>query len=290
MARLMACAFGLLACYIVGALCQLMPAVTIYVLSACTAAASMACRYYRVPPPGVLFFVMTGSIAAYAPAPGLQWMTSIGAFGMGCVLAVTLGVAYSLQQHLAAHASPTQAASGEHFDFDEVVTDSVVIALSVAASLAAAAMLHLQCPYWVPVSCVAMFRATSLEGLWIRQAHRIAGTTLGIFLFWIVATLQLDAWGVALVMTALTFTVESLVVRHYGLAVAFLTPYALLMAEAAQLAQRSPSVLMQARLVDTVVGATIGLAGGACLHTPRIRAAIGQWLRRLRFRTGSHTS
>ena len=38
---------------------------------------------------------------------------------------------------------------------------------------------------------------------------------------------------------------------------------------------------MEARLVDTVVGAMIGLAGAACLHSARFRTVVGAGLRRV---------
>jgi hypothetical protein len=43
----------------------------------------------------------------------------------------------------------------------------------------------------------------------------------------------------------------------------------------------APQGLMQARLVDTVVGAVLGLACAACLHSPRFGAVLGAGLRRL---------
>lgn len=281
--HLMACAFGLLAAYALGALGQQVPAFTIPVLMLCTAMASMGCSFYGVAPPGVLFFVMTASIAAYTPVHAMQGMANVGLFGMGCVLAVALGAAYSLQQHLATPVH--QTAPRRDHDFDDIVSDAVVIALATGLSLTVATLLQLDRPYWVPVSCVAMFRATSLQNLWIRHLHRNLGTAVGVVFFWALANLQLGAWGMALVMIALTFCIESFVARHYGIAVALITPYALLMAEAAQLAQHSPYALMQARFIDTVVGATIGLVGAACLHMPRVRGAIVLWLRRLRTTT-----
>jgi uncharacterized membrane protein YccC len=77
--------------------------------------------------------------------------------------------------------------------------------------------------------------------------------------------------------------IETLVVRHYGLATVFITPLAILLAEAGQGFVTAPQQLMQARLLDTVVGALLGLAGAACLHSPRFRARVGAGLRRLRF-------
>ena len=79
----------------------------------------------------------------------------------------------------------------------------------------------------------------------------------------------------------MTLVIETLVVRHYGLATVFITPLTILLAEAGQGLAMAPQRLMQARLVDTVVGAVLGLAGAACLHSPRFRAVVGAGLRRL---------
>ena len=38
---------------------------------------------------------------------------------------------------------------------------------------------------------------------------------------------------------------------------------------------------MQARLVDTVLGCVVGLAGGVCLHSRRFRSTVGTALRAL---------
>jgi hypothetical protein len=61
----------------------------------------------------------------------------------------------------------------------------------------------------------------------------------------------------------------------------FITPLTLLLAEAATLGQRPVGPLMQARLLDTVLGSLVGLLGGVCLHHPRVRAVLGAGLRAL---------
>ena len=167
-------------------------------------------------------------------------------------------------------------------DFEFVVLDSVVIGAFVGLSLVAAQLLQLPRPYWVPVSCLAVIQGASLRAVWNRQLQRIAGTGVGLLLFWaLAALLPLTPWTVALAVTALTLIVESLVVRHYGIAAVFITPLALLLAEGAQLGQTLPQGLIQARFFDTVLGCVVGLAGGACLHAPRFRQAAGGMLRRL---------
>jgi hypothetical protein len=70
-------------------------------------------------------------------------------------------------------------------------------------------------------------------------------------------------------------------VRHYGLAVVFITPLTIFLAEAARLGQGAPAGMLQARLFDIVLGSVIGLLGGICLHSPRFRNALGPRIRRL---------
>lgn len=93
--------------------------------------------------------------------------------------------------------------------------------------------------------------------------------------------LPLSPWSLPLMIMVLTFIVETLVVRHYGLAVIFVTPMTLLLADASLLGHGSAGSLLQARLLDTVAGSFAGLLGGVVLHTQRLHDAVGQALRRL---------
>jgi len=78
----------------------------------------------------------------------------------------------------------------------------------------------------------------------------------------------------------LGFVIEMVVVRHYGIAVIFITPLTILLIEAASFRQATVSALVEARFFDTVVGCAVGLVGGVCLHSPRFRTAFERWLRR----------
>jgi uncharacterized membrane protein YccC len=94
--------------------------------------------------------------------------------------------------------------------------------------------------------------------------------------------LPLDGWRIAAMVMVLTFLVEWLVVRHYGLAVAFITPLTILLADAATLGgPGTVDALVRARFLDTVLGCVVGLLGGICLHSPRLRAAVARPLRAL---------
>lgn len=279
MVMLMACAFGMTACYTLGLLGHLLPALLVPLLVLTCLLVTMICRFYALGPPGSIFFVMAAAIAAYAPtAPG-DFPRQVGLMALGTLQAVLIAFVYSL--YILRRRTPQAAPALPTPSFDFVVLDAVGIAFFVGLSLVLALLLGLERPYWAPISCLAVIQGQSLRAVWTRQTHRIAGTTVGLLLAAGLLALPLNAWGLACLMTALAFVIELLVVRHYGLAVVFITPMTLLLAEAAQLGSVPMEQLLRARLLDTLLGSLTGLLGGLCLHHAGIRHAVGAYLRRL---------
>lgn len=279
MVSLMAAAFGMSACYALGLMSHFFPLLLVPVLAFIAIVVSMVCRFYVVGPPGSLFFIMAASIGAYSPVEVMQVPLYVGLLTMGGLLACLIAFFYAIYILRLQAPQPVTPLPPPSFDF--IVFDSVVIGLFVAASLAVAQGLQLERAYWVPVSCLAVMQGATLRAVWHKQVHRIAGTGIGLALTWGLLALPLDQWRVSLLMIALTFIVETLVVRHYGLAVVFITPLTIFLAEANRLGQGSPQALLQARLFDIVLGSLVGLLGGVCLHSPRFRAVLGRQLRRL---------
>jgi hypothetical protein len=276
---LMACAFSMSACYTLGVICHFLPALLVPMLTVITILVSMLCRVYALGPPGSLFFVMAASIGVYTPIGVLQVPTQVGLLTMGCLLACIIAFFYSL--YLLRLQPPQPNPPPPQPTFDYVVFDPILIGLFVGLSIALAQTLQLQRPYWVPVSCLAVIQEISLRDVWNRQLHRIAGTAIGVLLAWALLALPLNPWSVSAMMMLLTFLIETLVVRHYGLAVIFITPLTIFLAEAAQLGHHSPNVMLQARLLDTALGSILGLLGGICLHNPTFRDALARQIRRV---------
>jgi hypothetical protein len=280
MVSVMACAFGMGACYTLGLMSHFFPPLMVPVLVFIAILVTMVCRFYEVGPPSSLFFIMAASIGAYSPVPLAQLPAMIGVFTMGCLLACLIGFFYSLYM-LRRHA-PKAIAPLPPPTFDFVVFDAVVIGVFVGISLAAAQVLDLEKGYWVPVSCLAVMQGDSIRAVWNKQLQRVLGTTVGLLVAWgLLLLLPLNKWSVSLAMMAMTFVIELTVVRHYAFAAVFITPLTILLAEAATLGQASPSALIQARFLDTVLGCLIGLVGGICLHSPRFRRMAGSYMRRL---------
>lgn len=278
---LMACAFGMAASYCLGLLTHLAPVLQVPAVTLVTLLATVLMRFHAGPPAGGIFFVMVAAIAAFTPAAGPALPFQAGLFTMGTVLAVLVALAYSLLVVTPRHPPPPPRR-----DFEYVLLESTVISVFVGLSLAIAHLLGLARPYWVAVTCLGVIQQASLRATWSRQLHRIVGTGFGLLVFWGVTRFPVTPWTVALAIIALTFLTESLVVRHYGLAVVFITPLALLLAESADLAHGLPPGIMQARFLDTLLGCGVALAGAVCLHSPRWRERLGRPLHRLLDRQG----
>jgi len=286
MVSLMACAFAMTASYALGVTSHLYPPAMMPVLTFTAILVTMACRFYNLGPPGSLFCIMAASIGAYAPGDFMQVPLKVGIYFLGSLQACLIAFIYSIHILRSRPAAPVTPLPPPSFDF--VVFDSIIIGLFVGASLALAQALHMDNAYWVPVSCLAVVQGMSLRAVWTRQLHRIVGTGIGLGLAGALLMLPLDQWSIALVMMLLTFIIESAIVRHYGFAVVFITPLTILLAEAATMGRGSPALLMQARFFDTLLGCLVGLLGGICLHSPRLRQSVGRRLRALlppRFRS-----
>jgi hypothetical protein len=279
MVTMMTCAFGVAACYGLGVLTHMAPQLVVPVLVFIAICSTMVCRFYGMGPPGSLFFVMAAALGAYAPVGVQQLPLMVGLVALGTMLACTLAFIYSV---VALRLRPAKALPEQpQALFDFVIFDSVIIGIFVGLSLLVAQLLNLQRAYWVPVSCIAVIQGQSLRAVWNRQLQRVLGTAVGLLVAWTLLTLPLTPWSIALAITVLAFIIESVVVRHYGVAVMFITPLTIFLAEAAVTDRGAAGALMQARLLDTVVGCVVGLIGGVCLHSPAFRTALGKPLRRL---------
>lgn len=277
---LMACAFGMSASYSLGVMAGFFPLLLVPMLTFIAILVTMVCRYYTVPPPGGLFFIMAAAIGAYSASDPLQVPLQVGLITMGTLLACLIAFFYSLYilRIRAPRPAPRRHRRGI---FDYVVFDSVVIGVAVGVSLLLAQLLQLERPYWVPVSCLAVIQGASLRAAWNRQTHRIVGTAVGLLVAWGLMSLPLDKWSIALTVTALAFIIEVMVVRHYGTAAVFITPLTIFLADAAHFGLSSPNAIIVARFYDTVLGCVVGMIGAICLHDERFRAALSRPLKYL---------
>lgn len=277
MVLLMTCSFGMAASYCFGLLCHFVPQLMVPVLTFIAILVTMITRYFGLGPPGSLFFVMAASIGAFTPVKALDVPLMVGLMTMGCIVASLTAFFYSvftLRLRAPAEVAPLPVPT-----FDFVVFDSIVIGAFVGIALALAQALQLDKPYWVPISCLAVIQGVSFRAVWNRQLQRIIGTVLGLFVAFGLLKLPMDKWTISIAVMALTAVIELTVVRHYALATMFITPLTILLAEAATMGHTPVWPLIEARFFDTLLGCLVGLAGGACLHSPAFRRVLGKLIK-----------
>ncbi len=280
MAWIMVCAFGMIASYAAGLFSQFIALGPVPAVTITTILVTMVVRFYGVSPPGSLLFVTAASLGAYVPLAAAQEPTMLGLFAIGTLLACLIAFIYSALILSRRDPMPITPPSGHGFDY--VVLDSVVIGAAVGISLLLAELLHMDKPYWAPVSCVAIMQGTTLHAVWSRPVERILGTGVGVLVAAALLQLPFQSWTIAITVIALFFMFQVLVVRHYALSSVFFTPMAILMAEAPLvLANKISGELIATRFWDTVLGCLIGVIGGTCLHNVRFRRAASRALRRV---------
>ncbi|MBN0040367.1 FUSC family protein [Cellulosimicrobium cellulans] len=132
----------------------------------------------------------------------------------------------------------------------------------------AAAVAGLGHAAWATMGSTAVLQGESARHAVVRALQRGAGTVAGALLAWPLLAAPLGFWGTAAVVVVLQTVTETIVGRHYGLAMLTITPMALLMTSLAHPAD--PAVLALDRALDTVLGAVVGVLAVVLVH-PRAR-------------------
>ncbi|WP_405970316.1 FUSC family protein [Streptomyces sp. NBC_00988] len=131
-------------------------------------------------------------------------------------------------------------------------------------------------PYWALVTAASLYQA-NITLTWGRGVQRVVGNLAGVLVFAAVAPLA-HAHPAALVLCCLAFNfgAEALIGRNYWLGSVCVTPMALLITEFARAQQ--PGELIAERVVDTLVGALVGLVAAAVVTNRRATDRIEEAL------------
>ncbi|HSU48120.1 MAG TPA: FUSC family protein [Arthrobacter sp.] len=150
-----------------------------------------------------------------------------------------------------------------------------LVAAGLAGSLAtwAGQRLGFGHNYWAMVAAVVPLVGHTTRHRVRRGIQRIIGTVLGLLVLAAVLLVGLQPWQTVLVMALCQFGAEMFIIRQYLLAQVFVTPLALV--STLLVVPASPSILLRDRIIETVIGAAVGIA---------VVLAPGAW-RRIRQRT-----
>lgn len=240
------------------------------------AVASAALAFgFRLGPPGPLFFILVFGLSAHVVgASSVPPLVYLAALAAGCLFSYLVSLAPLLLPRI--RAIPPRPLR-ELLPGPALTLDSRLLLLRVAIVAVIGVLLGIvidpERTYWIVGSGVAVIGvAAARRAAFERGLHRMLGTVVGAGVYILLAVLHPAGLWLALLLGVLQFSIELVVVRHYALALAFITPLVLLLTGAATGSIGSLDVALE-RIIDTVVGAALGAASGL-LHaraTPRER-------------------
>lgn len=225
-------------------------------------AASLA-GWFSLGPPGPVFFVLVYGLSAQVTAvrggvrsidPWVYLGVVAASSAFACLLVV---LPLLLPRYRREEVRPVRMLFPRRWG-GVAQTLAVRAAIVAIVGVGAAVFVDPERSHWIICAGLAVVgmpvgrRAAAARGI-----HRTVGTVFGAVVYLGLALLALPVWALGLVFGALQVTIELTVVRHYALALVFITPLVLLIIGAAT-GEGANVPLALERVVDTLVGAAVG--------------------------------
>lgn len=268
----MAWGFAMTLSFALGLIAQQLPWLRLPVFTLIVFGCVVLSRYYRQQPPAGLFVMMAGAIALFIPVPLGEVLSVTGLVMLGSGFSMLMALLYTLFLLATRSVSSTPVYQYQ----PDTIGESLIVASFVSLTLAIAVFFEMPYPYWAAISCFIIVQGMQLRTMWMKQLHRLLGTIGGVVVAGWMLSLSLSAWGVAASILVMMLLIESLIDRHYGLAVVFITPLTIFIAEYGSMTVIPPvaDVVIQARIHDTALGCAVGLMGGFAMHSMNLRLLL----------------
>lgn len=211
-------------------------------------------RVRGIRPAGALFplFALAAVSAAPPVAPIPVAALVAGTVAAFCVLLGLLGH-WTGEAHPGAENPPPPVVPGRERAAEFALYAGVALVAGTLGLLSGIAN-----PYWAQIAAIVPLSAPGTAARVERGLHRVVGTAAGVLATAFLLSFPAEPWQLVVWVVLLQFLTELFVLRHYALALLFITPLALLMV---QLGHPQPvGPLLQARVLETVIGVAVGLA------------------------------
>lgn len=270
--HLMGCSFIFILSYFIGAIGSFNIWLAPFIFAIYVFLLNLLVRYFKFKAPGNFFFILIASLAICQPFDLSSIPERMGVITLGTISTCLLAFVYSI------FTMKNYTLADERVVFEKAkrvdVGDSALFALFVGGSLIVASLLHLENPYWIPVSCAAVMQGATRRHIWERSVNRIVGTFIGAALAWSLLYLDMSPLLICISIILLQFIVEILVVRQYGVAVIFITILTVFLAEGGTIVTQHAEQSIYIRFFDILLGCAIGSVGGWIIHHKKVRSAI----------------
>ncbi len=222
---------------------------------------------WRLGPPGAVIFVFAGC-AAMEPVDGWQTAATRLLFTLAGV-AAALAICRATDRLRSAPAAPPPAPA---LQAPWLAFARIALCTACAGLLAlAAGWPH---PAWAAIGAMAVLQGSHLHTAMHRAVQRTLGTLAGAGLAWLILAQHPSFWPLLAAVIVLQLATEVVIGANYALGQVFVTPMALLMTSLAAPAMGTGMPL--ARVLDTVLGALVGVAFALVFSTLQERLQLAQ--------------
>ena len=268
MMKMFVCSFGMIISYILGLAFSFNLWIAAIIFGFFSGIAYYIARYFNMKPPGSFFFIMISSMAIALPHHPELIPKKVGIFTIGTVNACLLCIVYNF---LTSKKEKKNNLTTLHINPYVNLVESFIIGICMLVSVLVGQIFKLDYPYWIPISSLAVLQGVNRYHIWKRGLHRIIGTLIGLGIAWLIFSFVRSPFWICVCIISLQIIVEMLITRHYALAVMFLTPMGILLAETGSSTSLDPDYLLKMRLIEILIGSAIGCIGGWFLYNERIR-------------------
>lgn len=240
----------------IGALVGLSPQrdwISVGVVPVVAVAAHAVYDHWRLVPHAPLFPILATAAVGSRPMVAADVPPAVLVTAAAAAFAVVLG-------HLTLYTHRDRSASvtlGHYPRTRDSTWDAALAAVAVALAGVAANLTSVGHAFWAMFSASVAMSMPRGRARAVRAVNRMVGTTAGVYLSWPLLALDLVAWQVVLLAGILQGLATMLVPRQYSLAMLVITPLALMVNQWA--APQPLDLFLQARLLETVIGAAIAL-------------------------------
>ncbi|MDM0030667.1 FUSC family protein [Variovorax sp. J22P271] len=230
------------------------PATMLICLALLAGALTWLTNRWRLGAPGAVIFVFA-ACAAVGPVDAWRTVAARVLFTMaGAAVAwAACGATDRLRSEV-----PLPAAAGS----DRPLPHQWIAAGRIALCAASAALLALAAgwphPAWAAIGATAVMQGSHLHITMHRAVQRTVGTMIGAALAWGILASPPTFWPLLAAVVVLQFVTELVIGFNYVFGLICVTPMALLMTSLA--APASGAGMPMARVLDTVLGALVGIA------------------------------
>ncbi|TNE80284.1 MAG: FUSC family protein [Bacteroidetes bacterium] len=279
---LLICSFGFMVSFTIGQIASINHLSSVLTIGVFTGIVHWIVLFYKSAQPKSFFFVLIIALSICQPFNLADIPTKVGLIGLGTMFSSVFGLAYIMrlrvkQKELVSLPIDPVLRKNDFANYWE----AIILGAFMAIALGVGYLMGLDSPYWIPVSSAAVMQGASRYHIWQRTVQRIVGTFVGLGLCWLLLHASSSIWVIGVFIVVLQLIVELTVVKNYALAVVFITPLAIFLADAANPVINTPDALISLRFIEICVGSLIGAIGGWVLHREQIRYATLKGLAKL---------